>query len=443
MSDAEVAPPGPDGLPFLGTTLSLMQDPYGFYDDLARYGDVVEFRTLLGTFTALLHPDHVERVLLGEPETFVQADIADFDVGFDPEGLIDVRGEQWHRQRTIMQPAFTMDRVEAYAESMVQVTADTLHDWDDGATIALDEAFSNLALRILTRSLFDVDIVSDDTDRVIAEAATMLNGQLDVSNLSIVLPAWVPTPGNRRFKRTYRAFVDRMDELIAERRAQPDQGEDLLSILLTAKNDTGQGLSEKELRDNMLTFMFAGHETTSLGLTYTIMLLAQHDVHLERLREEHRAVLGDATPAFEHVPDLAHTERVIDEALRLYPPVPVLFREVTEPVTLAGYRIDADTMVTLPQFHIQRDERFWDDPDAFDPDRWREDADRPTYAYFPFGGGPRHCIGMRFAKLEMQLVLALLARKFDFELVSDPDPDFAPGMTLRPADSVEVRIHRR
>ena len=443
-ADSLAPPPGPDGLPVIGTTVSLMRNPFGFLEEIASYGDVVQYRTVLGTFTALLHPDHVERVLLQEPNRFQQVDVADFDMGIDPEGLVDVRGEQWRRQRTVMQPAFTMERIQSYADVMVEVTEDTAGEWTGGETIRLDEAFSELTLRILTRSLFDLDVESDDAD-VIARTARLLNEQLAVGNPSVLLPSWVPTPSNRRFKRTYGEFVDRVDAMIADGRESPDIGDDLLSILLHAQTDEGATLSETEVRDNMLTFLFAGHETTSLGLTYTVLLLAQHDDELERVRAEHREVIGDDDPGFEHVPRLTHTERVIDEALRLYPPIPTLFREPMEPAAFDGYRVDSGSILTLPQFTIHRDARFWADPMAFDPDRWREERsdDRPEYAYFPFGGGPRHCIGMRFARLEMRLVLAALLRQFDFELVSDPDLEFDPGMTLRPADPVRVRIDER
>ena len=442
--DSAASPPGPSGLPLLGSTLPVMRNPFGFYEEIAHYADVVQYRTVLGTFTALFHPDHIERVLLEEPDRFQQVDIADFDVGIDPEGLVDVRGDQWRRQRTVMQPAFTMDRIRSYADAMVEETVGATAEWTDGETVSLDGECSSLTLRILTRSLFDLDVESADAD-VIARMARLLNEQLAVGNLSVLLPSWVPTPSNRRFKRTYGEFVERVEALIADRRQRDDPSDDLLSILLAARTDEGETLSETELLDNMLTFLFAGHETTSLGLTYTVLLLAQYDEELDRVRAEHRDVIGEDVPAFEHVSRLAHTERVIDEALRLYPPIPVLFREPMEPASFDGYRVDPDSIVTLPQFHIHRDERFWVDSESFDPDRWREDrtAERPEYAYFPFGGGPRHCIGMRFARLEMQLVLAVLLRRFDFELMSDPDLDFDPGMTLRPADPVQVRIHER
>lgn len=442
--DTTTPPPGPNGWPVLGNTVSVMRDPFGFYNKIAPYGDVVQFQTVLGRFTALLHPDHVERVLFEEPEQFVQVDIAEFDIGINPEGLVDVRGDQWRRQRTVMQPAFTMERIQSYAKAMVEATDDIIAEWEGGETITLTEAFSELTLRILTRSLFDLNVESDDA-ATIARMAKLLNKQIAVDNLSVLLPSWIPTPSNRRFKHTYNEFVDLVDAMILERRRSNDPGDDLLSILMTAQTAEGETLTEKELRDNMLTFLFAGHETTSLGLTYTVMELAQHDVEVKQLREEYTDVIGDEEPAFTHVSQLDHTARVIDEALRLYPPVPILFREVTKPAIFDEYRIKSGSIVTLPQFHIHRDERFWDHPESYDPDRWLDErqSKRSDYAFFPFGGGPRHCIGMRFARLEMQLVLAVLLRRFDFELVSDPNLEFDPGMTLRPATPVRVRLHER
>ena len=443
MAPQARAPPGPDGLPVLGSTVSVMRDPFGFYEQLRRYGDVVRYRTLLGTFTTLFHPDHVERVLVSDQQQFEQVDIADFDVGIEPQGLVDVRGEQWRRQRTVLQPAFTLDRVQSHADAMVAATRSQFDTWVDGQLIRLDEAASRLTLDVLTRSLFDLDLDDDDAE-VVADTASVLNEQLAVGNLTMLLPSWLPTPANRRFERTYAAFVDRVDALIDERRQRDHQGEDLLSILLRAEGDAGETLTDDEVRDNMLTFLFAGHETTALALTYTVLLLARHGTVADRLRTEVDEVVATAAPGIEHLPELALTERVLDEALRLYPPIPVLFRQPTEPVTFDGYRIGPESLVTLPVYSLHRDGRLWDDPTTFDPDRWRDEGtERPAYAYFPFGGGPRHCIGMRFARLELQLVLALFVQNFYFELRSDPEPELDPGMTLRPADPVEVRVRRR
>jgi cytochrome P450 len=216
----------------------------------------------------------------------------------------------------------------------------------------------------------------------------------------------------------------------------------LPSVLHTEGAD-GDTLSEAEVRDNLLTFMFAGHETSSLGLTYTFMLLAQHEAVGERLRREHETVLGGETPTFEHLQQLTYTEKVIKETMRLHPPSHLLIRRATADVIIGGYRIPEGTLLMLPQFWLHTDKRFYDAPDEFKPDRWTDafEDELPTYAYFPFGA--RHCIGMRFAMIEMKLIVAVLAQQFTFDLLSDPDPEISAGAAHRPKEDVRVRVHRR
>ncbi len=438
-------PPGPSGDPVVGSLRPFLRDPFSFYDDLAEFGDVVRWQLPGRRFTTLFHPDHVERVLVAESDRFERNVAGDFRVDFAPEGLLLNRGEQWRTQRTLMQPAFTMDRIRSYANPMVEYADRTARRWDDGQEVALNRDFSNLTLRILTKTLFDLEVGADGDDEAVVAAARAINERVDVSRLTSFLPTWVPTPTNRRYRNALADYRDRADELIEERRHDGAGGEDLLSILLRAEGPDGATLSEEEIRDNLMTFTFAGHETTSLGLTYAFLLLSQHDDVLDRLRREHEEVLGDESPSFDHVPALEYTEAVVSESMRLHPPAHIITRRAKEDAVVDGYRIPEGTIVTLPQFRIHVDDRFYDDPDAFRPERWLDgsDAERPEYAYFPFGAGPRHCIGMRFAMLEMQLVVAVLARRFDFELLSDPDPDVTAGGTHRPVEDVRVRLHDR
>ena len=464
-------PPGPDGYPIVGNTLQLLSDPFGFYDDLATYGDVVRFGAMGNTFTALLHPEHVERVLLEGSDRFRRWGFTDVGLDFAPEGVLAADDEQWHRQRRILRPAFTIERIRSYADTMATFADRTASRWDDGAAIDLNEAFSTLSLEILAKTLFDLDL--DDDTEAIARAVRLLNERSGPGrNVSMFLPEWIRTPADRRYERAIDEYRDRVDALVERRRAEESMREDLLSILLTAEGPDGRGLSAVEIRDNLATFLFAGHETTSLGLAYTFMLLSQHDDARARLQAECDERITDGVPGFEHVAELEYTEAVIREAMRLYPPVYILFRETRDAVVLGGYRIPEGTIVTLPQFFIHTDDRHYDRPDEFRPERWLDDVDelagadgvvgvdgvvddrskrrggntegnRPEYAYFPFGGGPRHCIGMRFAMLEMQLVVATIARTFDTTLLSDPDPNLTPGATLRPAENVRVRVDRR
>lgn len=436
-------PPGPDGLPVIGNALSLIRDPRDFFEEMSSYGDVVSYRIPRMDFCTVLHPDLVERVLLTDHDKFGKYRFEEFGGEFGSEGLLLTEGEQWRRQRTVIQDAFTLDRIHGYGDMMATYAADLADGWRDGQTVALNRAFSTLTLRILAHSLFDLDLKGADS--VVTAFADVLNDRGDMDGLSTFVPMWLPTPANRRYKRVLGEFRSFVEELIDDRRGREDEYDDLLSILLTARDEEGRGLSEIELRDQMVTFLFAGHETTSLALTYTVLELAKHPEIRERLDEEHRSVLDGRPPAVADLPNLTATERVIKEALRLYPPAFILFREARQDVELGGYRITAGTKLTLPQFHIHTDGRWYDDPESFEPGRWTEDFETalPDYAYFPFGGGPRHCIGMRFAMLELKTVLPTLLQQVDFELLSDPDPDLDMAITLRPSEDIRVRVHRR
>jgi cytochrome P450 len=436
-------PPGPDGLPLVGNLVSLSRDPRGFYDELATYGDVVGYRLPRLEFVALLHPDPIERVLLTDHGSFDKYGFEEFGGEFASEGLLLSEGEQWHRQRTAVQNAFTLDRIERYADAMVRYTEELVESWDDGEEVALNRAFSRLTLRILAHSLFDIDL--DERAAVVDRFAQVVNERGDVRNLSTFLPMWVPTPSNRRYDRTLEAFRSFVEGLIDERRGRAGEYDDLLSILLTAEDDEGRGMSETEVRDQMTTFLFAGHETTALALTYAFLEIAKRDDVAGDLDAEYEDVLGGEPPGVRDVPELDATDRVVDETLRLYPPAYIFFREAAEDVELGGYRVPAGTKLSVPPFYVHTDDRWYDDPFEFRPDRWDGDLAEqiPDYAYFPFGGGPRHCIGMRFATMELKSVIPTVAQNVAFDLLSEADPDFAWGTTLRPSEDVRVRVSKR
>ena len=435
------SPPGPSGLPLVGNTFQLIREPLAFLDELSDYGDVVGYEVAGMRFCALFHPEQVERVLVRESDGVEKLQFGDFGAELAPEGVLLTDGEQWRTQRRILQDAFTLDRIGSYADAMTADTVDTVDGWADGAEIALNRELSALTLRILGRTLFDVDIT--ERSDAIADTAAAVNDRADTRSIAAFLPSWIPTPTQRRYDRAMAAFDREMTSLIEETRGT--DGDDLLSLLLAA-HDAGDGdLSEREVRDNLLTFLFAGHETTALALTYTLLLLATHDGPRERLRAEIDEVLGDDPPTVDDLDDLSYTDRVLTEALRLYPPAYAVFRRTTRDFELDGYRIPHGTNLTIPQFRIHRDDRFYDEPSAFRPDRWTDEfeADLPEYAYFPFGGGPRHCIGMRFATLELKLVLPTILQRVEFDLLSDPEPELSAGATLRPASDIEMQVRRR
>lgn len=435
-------PPGPGGLPVVGNALSLVRDPREFYDEMSAYGDVVSYRLPRMKFCAVLHPELIERVLMVDYERYAKWGLEDFGGEFAPEGLLLTDGNQWRRQRTTIQNAFTVERIQSYSDTMVQCAVEMISGWDDGEEIVLNRAFSKLTLDVLTRSLFGLKL-SEGTD-IVTEFAETLNDRGSIDGLSTFLPMWVPTPENRRYKRILSEFRSFVERLIDERRGQADEYDDLLSLLLTAEDDDGNTMSETELRDQMVTFLFAGHETTSLALTYTFLELTKEQSVRECLDAEHDAVIGGGAPEFGVLNDLTYTERVIRESLRLYPPAFIMFRKAAEDVELGGYRIPKGTRLTLPQFYVHTDERWYDTPERFDPSRWTEEFEDtlPDYAYFPFGGGPRHCIGMRFAMLELKTILPTVAQSTEFELLSDPDPELDMATTLRPAEDIRMRVSK-
>jgi cytochrome P450 len=265
-----------------------------------------------------------------------------------------------------------------------------------------------------------------------------------------MVPKWVPIPmwqryraGIREMEAVVREFVDARREALAAGRAAPD--DDLLSMLLTATDDEGDRMPDELVRDELMTFLFAGHETTATALTFTWYLLSRHPAVERRLVAELEEVLGDRPPTPDDLSALEYTGQVFREAMRLYPPVPLVPRETATPVELGGYTLPEGATVAPSQWTVHRDGRYWDAPSEFRPERFAGDGDedRPRFAYFPFGGGPRQCIGRQFALLEGQLVLATLARRFHLELVSEPDVDLSVSITTRPLDPIEMRVEPR
>ncbi|WP_115863571.1 cytochrome P450 [Halorussus litoreus] len=447
-------PPGPSGFPVVDSTVAASRDPLGFTDELASYGDLVSYGAFGEEFVAVFDPRIVETVLVSENDAFVKGD---FEQAFGdllaPQGVAFTEGERWRRQRTALQSAFTPDRIESYAAEMVAATAARADDWADGEAVELGDAFAGLTLHILTRALFDLDL---DAQRgaVVRDATEAIGAIMDRFGLLSFLPEWAPSRTERRYEAAMAGLDDLVDDLMAERRDEaaevdPDR-DDLLSLLVAAAEAEGTGIGNEEtgmnaevVRDQLVTFLFAGHETTSTALTYACWLLAGHPDVRRRLDAEIDRVLGGRDPSFADVSQLDYTEQVTKEALRLYPPVYALYRQPKDEVLVDDYRIPPDTTLQIATYEIQRDECWWVAPDEFRPERWQEEnaSDRPEYAYFPFGGGPRHCLGMRFAMTELQLVLATLARRVEFERVTD-DLDLSMGLTLDPG-AVEVRVRKK
>ena len=433
-------PPSPTGLPVVGNTLAFARGPFGFVDRaVAEHGDVVDL-DVLGTDGpyVLAHPDYVERVLVDDREAFAKTD--DFTEAFG-RGLVAVEDDEWERQREFLQPPFYREAVRGYVGTMVDQIARRVDRWEPGETRSLPDETKALTLEVLFATLLGRELSMTGDDARLRDAADGLNARFVAT--SWALPEWVPTPSRRRFDGARETLREEVRRLRRERDGDGDTGrDDLLSLLTGARRDDGYPTTDAAVEDQLVTMVFAGHETTALALTYTWYLLARHPAVAARVRQEVDTVVGDERPSADHLDDLERTERVVREAMRLYPPVHTVPRRTTRPVEIDGYRVPAGAEVHVSLIQIHRDERFFDEPLAFRPDRWTGGT-RPRFAYAPFGAGPRRCIGRQFALTEAVLAVAYVAQEYRLEWTGVGDLGLAPEMTTQPAGAVPMRIRAR
>ena len=442
------AVPGPDGLPVIDSTLAFTRDPLGFLSEIRAYGGLAAYEAFGREFVVVSDPGLVEEVLVSRSDEYWRGEFeSEFGEELGIEGILFAEGENWRRQRILLQNAFTPDRIISYADTMVEETTRAVEGWDDGNVVELRETFSTLTLKVLTRSLFDLEFDGERAARVRRWVHALGRYiETDLFGVRSILPSWVPSRAETEFERATDDVEALVAELVAEREAD-GEGDDLLSLLTSAEYPDGSRPTAEEITDQLLIFLIAGHETTATALIYACWLLADDEDARSCLTREIDSVCGDRDPTFGDLSKLHVTEAVGREAMRLYPPLPFLNREPHEETDLGRHRIQPGTTVQLNAYGIHRDARWWDEPASFRPGRWLDedgtltDGDRPEYAYFPFGGGPRHCIGMRFAMTELQLSLATLAARVELERVTESlDPTLK--VSLDPG-RVEMRVHER
>jgi cytochrome P450 len=440
----EAHPPTHDGLPLIGNTHQLVREQDGLFEAAAEHGDIVRLRLLgMGDLYVVTHPDLAERILT-DGDRFQKATQTEDDLGMLlGQGLLLSEGELWERQRQRIQPAFYMSQIADYTETMAVEARTAADDWTGRPIVNIEDEMKALTLRILVKSIFGTEI--DYDERGIQDTVRDLQepGQPAKQPIARMVPKWVPIPMWQRYKQGIEEMESVIETFVAAKRGEADEHDDLLSRLLAGTDEDGEAMSEKLLRDELMTFLFAGHETTATALTFTWYLLAQHPEVDRRLAAELEDVLGGSTPSFEDLPNLEYTEQVLQEAMRLYPPVPHIPRETTEATQLGGYSIPEGATVAPSQWTTHRDDRFWEAPHEFRPERFAEENDHPGFAYFPFGGGLRRCIGQQFAMAEGKLILAALAHRYRLDLVSEPEVDLAVSITTRPMDPIEMRIEPR
>jgi cytochrome P450 len=422
-------------------------DSIGYLTRCAReFGDIVFFRFLGVPACFVNRPDYIESVLVTQNNNFVKSKDYRAMRRVLGNGLLLSEGEFWRRQRKLIQPAFHQERIAAYADIMTGYTQRMLSSWNDGQTLDIHEAMMHLTLGIVAKTLFDADVSHEAED--VDGALTVLMGKfLRQAGLALLLPAWVPLPTSQLLKRA----VGRLDKviygIIEQRRASGQMSGDLLSVFLQVQDDEGVGMTDRQLHDEIMTLFLAGHETTANVLSWTWFLLSQNPEVEEKLSEELGRVLGGRAPTPADLPQLVYTDMVLRESMRLYPPVWVIGRRALAPFRLGEYELPADTNVLISQLIMHKDARYFPEPDRFDPNRWSASDPRaaslPRFAYFPFGGGPRVCIGAGFGMMEAALLLATIAQQFRIQIAPAQKVKMQPTVTLRPRNGIPVTLKRR
>lgn len=440
------APPQAWRLPVVGNALAYLRDPLQFLCAMRdKHGDIALVKLGPMVVTLISHPDLVEDILVTRNKLWQKDRYLQMLRPLLGDGLLSSEGDFWRRQRRLAQPAFHRDRIASYGEIMVEHAAGLASKWQDGEVRDVHVDMMHLTLEIVAQTLFGAN-VGDHADDVGVALHSVLAVVADPLELFLPILKRLPTPQRRRFDRAIEKLDAIIYGVIEKRRAsEAVESNDLLSMLLHARDDDGGRMSNKQLRDECMTLFLAGHETTALNLSWTWLLLSQHPEVDAKLARELKDVLGDRPATFADLPNLRYTGHVIAESLRMYPPAWSMGREAREDVDVGGFRVPKGGQVWFCPWAIHRDPRWFDDPDTFRPERWEGDFAKTLhrYAYFPFGGGPRFCIGQSFAQMEAVLLLATLARTFKVDVLPKPRATPEPSVTLRPKHGLRARMCRR
>ncbi|MBP7690780.1 MAG: cytochrome P450 [Anaerolineales bacterium] len=444
--------PGPSSSTLLRQIQTIQRDPLSFLTACARqYGPLVRFPIGNLAVFAVNAPELVKHVLQDNHRNYgkntIQFNTLAMVTG---RGLLTSDGGFWLRQRRLLQPAFHRQRLAGFGCAMTAAAEQLLAEWDarpaDTAPLDVDAAMMTTTLAIVGRTLFNADLRVEAADLVPA-VLTALDFIVYRAQTPLAWPLVVPTPRNLRFQAARRRLEAAVSRLNADRRAFLAGGgappDDLLQMLLDARDDAGQPMTERQLRDELITLIIAGHETVASALTWTWHLLAQNPLAEARLRAELATVLAGRAPTPDDLPRLPYTRAVFEEALRLYPPAWLITRQALGPDTLAGHAIPAGALLIISPYVIQRRPEVWPDPEAFQPERFLEGApDTPRFGYLPFGGGPRQCIGNGFALLEGTLILAMVAQRYQLRPAPGSAVRVDALVTLRPHDGLWMTVRQ-
>jgi len=443
---ATLLPPGPRGHFIVGNIPEYIRDPLGFLSECARkHGDVVRMTFFKGEVYLCNNPEDIQYILVNSNRSFTKSYGDGSMQTLLGNGLLTSEGDFWRRQRRLAQPAFHRERISSYGEVMVAYTERMLASWRDGEMHDIHQDMMRLTLEIVAQTLFSTDIGGDAQEVGTALEAAMEQLSSQESLLQALIPENFPTPRYVRFRKAVEQLNEIIYGIIRQHRTSGQDRGDLLSMLLDARDEDGSQMTDQQLRDEVMTLILAGHETTALTLSWTWYLLAQHPEAEAELLAELQTALGGRAPTVTDLPRLQYTEAVIKESMRLYPPAWATGRKAMHDCEIGGYSIPAGAELLLCQWVVQRDPRYYDNPEAFMPYRWKDEAIKrlPKYAYFPFGGGPRLCIGNSFAMMEAVLLLAAMAQKFHCALVPGHPVTPWPSITLRPKHGIKMVVSRR
>ena len=445
ISNQSGLPPGPRGTLIGGSIRQFRASLLDFLLNTARdYGPLASFRVGPRRLFLASAPDLIEQVLVTDAKHYIKHFGAQ---AFRPvlgNGLVTSEGAFWRRQRKLVQPAFLKACVASYAPVMAEQTERMLASWTPGKSVQIDYEFEALTSKIALKTLFNLD---DPGDGERFSDTLKLAFDLMTARLHRIfkLPLWVPTPANRRLQRAVAELDRRVHGFIATGQSRQKPGTDLLSRLLLAQHEDGTRMTNRQLRDEAMTLYLAGHETTALTLTWTWYLLSQHPHVEEKLVSEWQSVLAGAPPTVEQLSSLPYTAAVIAELTRLFPPVYVIGREATVDLELGGYRVKRGYTVLMSQWVSHRDPKYFPSPEEFRPERWENGLARrlPKFAYYPFGGGRRICVGADFSLMEAAIILATVGQRCRFTLDPDATIEIKPQITLLPAYGMPATLQRR
>ncbi len=445
MTQAATAP-GPRGNVLLMPTRNIRKKTHEYLLRLEKeYGEISKIK--FGPFTViyLANPDYIEHVLLNR-DIYTKVQEGGMLRILLGNGLLTSEGDFWLKQRRLIQPVFHKQRLERFIQKISESTDEMLGDWEkkNGETVDVYNEMNRVTLDIVGKTLFSVNVKSE-FDKV-NSALTKIMTAIRNRSRFMRFPLWVPLPSHLRIEHNRKVLDETISEIINQRKGETGKFDDLLTMLMEVEDaDTRERMTDKQLRDEVLTIFIAGHETTANSLAFTLYLLSKNAEAKKKMQQEIDAVIGTGEITFEKLHRLEYTTMVIKESMRLYPPAWMIPREAAKDDVIGGYQIRKGDKVLASPYAMQRSPRYWSNPDAFMPERFTAEnmKDMPRYAYFPFGGGARMCVGNNFAMMEMQIVLAKICAQFDFVLPENFELELLPLITLRPKEGVPVKLVKR